>query len=59
MPMEPESDLIFKSVSSLAHLNSQTNFEFKLLQIKLLGNKIQGKLYFNDIVSIKSTFLAS
>ena len=57
--MEPESDLIFKSVSSLAHLNSRTNFEFKLLQIKLLGNKIQGKLYFNDIVSIKSTFLAS
>ena len=26
--MEPEPDLIFKSISSLANLNSQTKFEF-------------------------------
>ena len=58
LPMEPESDFIFKNISSLANLNSPTNFEFKFLQIKLEGNGIQEKPDINDTVNIKSTFLA-
>ena len=56
--MEPESGLIFKNISSLANLNSQTKFEFtfNFLHIKLLG--IHEKIHFNNIVTIKSTFLA-
>ena len=57
--MEPESDFIFKDMSSLANLNSRPNSEFKFLQIKLQGNGIQEKPDFNDTVSIKSTFLAT
>ena len=59
--MEPECGLIFKNISSLANLNSQTKFEFKFkfLYIKLVGNRIQEKLYFNNIVSIKPKFLAN
>ena len=57
--MEPESNLIVKSNSSLANLNPLTNFEFTFLQIKLLGNEIQEKIYLNDILSIKSVFVAS
>ena len=59
--MEPESGLIFKKISSLANFNSRTKFEFtlKFLHIKLLGKGIQEKLYFNNIVSIKPTFLAN
>ena len=59
--MEPEPGLIFKNISSLANLNSQTKFEFTFtfLHIKLLGKGIQERLYFNNIVSIKLTFLAN
>ena len=59
--MEPGCGLIYKDISSLANLNSQTKFEFtlKILHIKLLGKGIQEKLYFNNIVSIKPTFLAN
>ena len=58
--MEPECGLIFKNISSLVNLNSPTKFELtlKFLHIKLQGKGIQEKLYFNDIVSIKPTFLA-
>ena len=57
--MKPESGLIFKNISSLANLNSRTKFEFTFtfLYIKLLGKGIQEKLYFNNIMSLKSTFL--
>ena len=51
--MEP--GLIFKNTSSLANLNSQNNF---FSHAKLLGKGIQEKLYFNNIVSTESTFLA-
>ena len=46
---------------SLANLNSRTKFEvtLKFLHIKLLGKGIQEKQYFNNIVSIKPTFLAN
>ena len=59
--MEPESGSIFKNISSLANLNSRTKLEFtfKFLHIKLLEKGIQEKLYFNNIVSIKPTFLAN
>ena len=59
--MEPECGLIFKNICSLASLNSLTKFEFKLkfFHIKLLGKGIQEKLYFNNIVNIKPTFLAN
>ena len=59
--MEPKCGLIFKNISSLANLNLLTKFEFtlKFLHIKLLGKGIQEKLYFNNIVSIKPTFLAN
>ena len=59
--MEPEYGLIFKNISSLTNLNSRTKFEFtlKFLHIKLLGKGIQEKLYFNNVVSIKPTFLAN
>ena len=57
--IEPESGLIFKSISSLANLNSQTKFTSKFLDIKLLRKGTQEKLYFNNIVSIKSAFLAN
>ena len=57
--MEPEPGLIFKNISSLANLHSRTKFEFKFLHFKLLGKRIQEKLYFNNMVSIKSTFLAN
>ena len=60
--MEPESRLIFKNISSVANLNSLSKFEFtnqNLLDIKLLRKGIQEKLYFNNIVSIKSTFLGN
>ena len=59
--MEPECGLSFKSISSLANLNSSTKFEFilKFLHIKLLVNGLQEKLYFNNIVNIKPTFLAN
>ena len=59
--MEPEPGLNFKNISSLANLNSRTKFEstFKFLHIKLLGKKFEEKLCFNDIVSIKPTFLAN
>ena len=59
--MEPEPGLILKNMSGSEYLNSQTKFEFafKFLHIKLLGNGIQEKLYFNNIVTIKSTFLAN
>ena len=59
--MEPESGLIFKMLSSLANLNSRTKFEltFTFLNIKLPRKGIQEKLYFNNIVSIKSMFLAN
>ena len=58
--MEPECGLIFKNISSLVNLNSPTKFELtlKFLHIKFQGKGIQEKLYFNDIVSIKPTFLA-
>ena len=58
--MDPESGLTFKNISSLANLNSPTKFglTLKFLHIKLLGKGIQEKLYFNDIVGIKPTFLA-
>ena len=58
--MEPECGLIFKNISSLVNLNSPTKFELtlKFLHIKPQGKGIQEKLYFNDIVSIKPTFLA-
>ena len=46
--------LIFKKISSLANLNSQNNFFW---HTKPLGKRIQEKLYFNNIVSIESTFL--
>ena len=38
-----------------------TKFEstFKFLHTKFLGKEFQGKLYFNDIVSIKPRFLAN
>ena len=59
--MEPESSLSFKNISALANLNSQRKFEctFKFLDIKLLGKEFKEKLYFNDIVSIKPTFLTN
>ena len=59
--MEPESGLIFNNISSLGNWNSRTKlgFTFKFLHIKLLGKGIQEKLYFNNIVSIKPTFLAN
>ena len=59
--MEPKSCLIFKNISSLASLNLLTKFEstFKFLHTKFLGKEFQGKLYFNDIVSIKPRFLAN
>ena len=60
--MEPESGLIFKNISSVANLNSLSKFEFtnqNFLDIKLLRKGIQEKLYFNNIVSIKSTFLGN
>ena len=53
--MEP--DLIFKKRSSLANLKPWTNFEFKFLQIKLLGKGIQEKLYFSDIPVSNLRFL--
>ena len=55
--MEPGCGLIYKNISSLANLNSQTKFEFtlKFLHIKLLGKGIQEKLFFINIVSIKPT----
>ena len=57
--MEPESSLIFKNISSLANLNLRTEFEFpfKFSHIKPLEKGIQEKLYFNNVVSIKPTFL--
>ena len=60
--MEHASGLILKNICSLANLNLRTKFEFtkqKVLHIKLLGNGIQQKLYFNNIVSVKSMFLAN
>ena len=60
--MEPESRLIFKNISSVANLNSLSKFEFtnqNFLDIKLLRKGIQETLYFNNIVSIKSTFLGN
>ena len=59
--MEPEFALIFKNMSSLANLNSQTKseFTFKIFHIKLLGKTIQEKSCFNNIVSIKPTFFAN
>ena len=59
--MKPESVSTLKNISSLANLNSGTKFEltFKFLHIKLLEKGIQEKLYFNNIVSIKPTFLAN
>ena len=59
--MEPEPGLIFKNVSSLANLNSRTKFKFifKFLHIKLPGKGIQERLYFNNILSIKPTFLTN
>ena len=60
--MEPESSLIFKNISSVANLNSLSKFEFtnqNFLDIKLLQKGIQETLYFNNIVSIKSTFLGN
>ena len=60
--MEPESRLIFKNISSVANLNSLSKFEFtnqNFLDIKLLRKGIQEKLYFNNIVSIKCTFLGN
>ena len=58
--MEPESSLIFKNLSSLGNLNLRTKLEFtfKFLPIKLIGKEAHQKLYFNDIVSIKPTYLA-
>ena len=52
--MEP--GLIFKNISSLANLNSQNNF---FSHTKLLGKGIREKLYFNNIVSMESTFLGN
>ena len=60
--MEPESRLIFKNISSVANLNSLSKVEFtnqNFLDIKLLRKGIQETLYFNNIVSIKSTFLGN
>ena len=54
--MEPEPGFIFKNICSLANLNSRNNF---FLHIKLLRKGVQEKLYFNNIVSIESTFLAN
>ena len=51
-----DAGLMFKNISSLANLNSQ-NKAFS--HTKLLGKGIQDKLYFNNIVSIESTFLAN
>ena len=58
--MEPESSLIFKNLSSLGNLNLRTKLEFtfNFLPIKLIGKEAHQKLYFNDIVSIKPTYLA-
>ena len=61
--MEPKPGLIFKNISSLANLNSQTKFKLTLnfLHIKLLGKGIQERLYFNNIFKpiIKPIFLAN
>ena len=59
--MEPEPGLIFKNISRLADLNSETKFKFtfKFLHIKLLGKGIQERLYFNNVVNIKPIFLAN
>ena len=59
--IEPESDFIFKNIFSLANLNSPTKFVFifQLLHIKVLAKGISEKQYFNNIVSIKSLFLAN
>ena len=59
--MGPKPGLIFKNISSLANLNSQTKFKLTLnfLHIKLLGKGIQERLYFNNILSIKPIFLAN
>ena len=56
--MESGPGLIFKIISSLANLNLRTKFEIISI-VKFLGKGIQEKLYFNNIVSIKSTFLAN
>ena len=53
--MESDSGLIFKIISSLGNLDLQTKFYCS----KLLGKRIQEKLYFNNIASIKSMFLAN
>ena len=52
---------MFMNKSGLANLNSQTKFgfTFKFLHIQLLRKGMQEKLYFNNIVSIKSMFLAN
>ena len=59
--MEPECGSIFKNISSLANLNSRTKFEFtfKFLHLKFLGKRIQEKLYFNNISSVKPKFLTN
>ena len=56
--MESGPGLIFKIISSLANLNLRTKFEIISI-VKFLGKGIQEKLYFNNIVSIKSKFLAN
>ena len=53
--MESDSGLIFKIISSLGNLDLQTKFYCS----KLLGKRIQEKLYFNNIASIKSMFLGN
>ena len=53
------SGLTFKNLTSSANLNSRNKFEFRFLQIKHLGRRIQEKLHFNKMVSVKSKFLAN
>ena len=53
--MESESGLIFEIISSLGNLDLQTKFFCG----NLLGKRSQEKLYFSNIVSIKSKFLAN
>ena len=59
--MEPESGFIFKNISSSENLNSQTKFEFafKIFILNSYEEEFKKKLYFNNSVTIKSTFLAN
>ena len=61
LDMEPQFSLILKKISTLANLNPWTKceFTFKFLRCKLLKKGIQEKLHWNNIMSIKSTFLAN